>query len=115
MAPDGVKVRPDVRFCANHQSKDQTWGAYLKKSRSRERARVLGEEIDADYTLDEWIGLFQSDPLFNTHYSGSFGTLYTAIYRPKDGAITLSWPGQTKEGSVEGFTSSDVLVSLIEA
>ncbi len=38
---------------------------------------------------------FLTDPLYNREYSRSFGTLYTALYRPAQGVAEFVWPGQS--------------------
>jgi predicted choloylglycine hydrolase len=44
-------------------------------------------------------------------FDGTFGTLYTAIYRPREGRVTYLWPDDRIEQSLTDFTSGtwDVL------
>lgn len=42
------------------------------------------------------------------------GTLYTAVYRPRQGSAEYRWPGQSWEHSFERFREGELLVRLVQ-
>jgi hypothetical protein len=56
---------------------------------------------------------FLEPPLYNQRYAQGFGTVYTAVYRPRRQELTYAWPG---ESFTRTFDSPDenITVSLHE-
>jgi len=53
---------------------------------------IVGLLDDPVTTPASFADAFLRDPLFSTAYESGFGTLYTAEYRPVDGAVAYRWP-----------------------
>jgi hypothetical protein len=53
------------------------------------------------------VRLFLEPPLYVTDYAGWHGTLYTAAYRPGDGAATVHWRGEAVRQSIDDFTECE--------
>ena len=54
------------------------------------------------YSLDALAGAFLREPLFQRNYDAGFGTLFTAIYDPVAGGLTLRWPDQAWHQTLAG-------------
>ncbi len=63
--------------------------------RSVPRLDRLTDLVTQDPSPDDLARAFVSDPLYNREYSGAFGTLYTALYRPTEGTVDYVWPDGT--------------------
>jgi len=58
-----------------------------------ERERFLLQRITLHVDPEEkFIGVFLKPPLYSTAYKVGFGTLYTAIYRPRKREMEVRWP-----------------------
>ncbi len=42
---------------------------------------------------EKFVGAFLKPPLYSSAFAQGFGTLYTALYRPRLGQMELRWPG----------------------
>ena len=59
-----------------------------------EREAFLLERLERDTGPEErFIAAFQRPPLYSPHFAHGFGTLYTAVYRPRPRTLELHWPG----------------------
>jgi predicted choloylglycine hydrolase len=52
-----------------------------------------------------------SPPLYQP-FNGSFGTLYTAVYRPAEGRVRYLWPGDSVDQSFADFTTGTWEIKL---
>jgi predicted choloylglycine hydrolase len=93
-------VQPPV--ATNHQE-HVDWPEHATETRSVERHAAL-ETANAD--------AFLAPPLYATEFDRGFGTLYTAVYRPHDRAVTYRWPGESWEQSLAAFTPGTRTVRL---
>jgi len=59
------------------------------------RRRRLTAVLASDPRPADLAAAFLTDPLYNRDYSRSFGTLYTALYRPAHAVAEFLWPGQS--------------------
>jgi hypothetical protein len=48
--------------------------------------------------------------LFNTEYAKAFGTLYTAIYRPHNGAVEYRWRHRSWHQSFDDFEEGESMI-----
>lgn len=92
---------------ANHQGEIQ-WPRYERFSRSQERAQFASMLL----ALPESHGLhgpadfaerFLEPPLFRDQYARGSGTLYTAAYSPREGAVELRWRDATVRRGFDAF------------
>lgn len=95
VAPGRAPEYFDMPLATNHRGLVPDRPDLARRFRSVERQDVLRrldrEGRPADAAAEE----FLSPSLRSTDFEGGFGTLYTADYRPDDGAVTYRWPGAT--------------------
>jgi predicted choloylglycine hydrolase len=111
-------VSPDRRLrwserelaVTNHQRVVE-WPAHASATRTLERQRRMLELLSND---DEtaFVAAFLEPPLHTQDYSSGFGTLYTAVYRPVEGAVEYRWPGESWQQSFEAFAEGARTVML---
>jgi predicted choloylglycine hydrolase len=97
------------RVATNHQG-EVDWPEHARWTRSVERherlSAVLGEGQDG--VLD----LMLAPPLRSARFDAGFGTLYTAAYRPADGAVEYRWPGTAWRQSFADFREETLTVDI---
>jgi predicted choloylglycine hydrolase len=114
LAPDRAPGWNSCPVATNHQGAVE-WEEHARFTRTVERERHLAALIAApDLTPDRLADAFQEPPLFSTEYSRGFGTLYTAVYRPAEGAVTYHWPGATWTQSFAEFRDGMFTASFRE-
>jgi hypothetical protein len=52
---------------------------------------------------EKFINAFLKPPLYSTAFAAGFGTLYTAVYRPRKKEMELRWPGTVWPLSLDNF------------
>ncbi|HEY5821472.1 MAG TPA: C45 family peptidase [Propionibacteriaceae bacterium] len=103
----------------NHRGDTPEFPEHARRFRSVERVELLGEAVEAGPSVDQLADRFLQRPLYSDDYEGSFGTLYTAVYRPADGEVHYRWrndrwtrsfssPGETKTVTLNGDTDGDL-------
>ena len=93
-------VRPSV--ATNHQ---HTGGAADRPgfTQTTERRDRLEQLLAAGVSLHGLADAFLEAPLFRRNYDAGFGTLFTAIYDPSAGVLTLRWLGEQWRQSLDDF------------
>lgn len=92
LAPDRPPFVTGSRFATNHQIGIE-WPKHGRDSRTLERSEHLDRVLKASgLTQPALERAFLSPPLFATGYDRGFGTVYTAVYRPMAGTMSLIWP-----------------------
>jgi hypothetical protein len=109
VAPDYPLTITDLSASTNHQG-IVDWPEHAAFTKTIERELYLLDMLaQGGRTAEQIAKEFLKAPLFNRKYRLGFGTLYTAVYRPKEGALELLWPGiklrQTFDEFQEGVTS----------
>jgi predicted choloylglycine hydrolase len=110
VAPNAPPVLGRVPVATNHQHVAD-WPEHDAATHTREREqRMLA--LLADPAVDEraFVAAFLCPPLHNG--TGSFGTLYTAVYRPAAGAAEYRWPGCAWRQSLAAFAEGSRTVRL---
>jgi predicted choloylglycine hydrolase len=92
VAPDRPPVISQTPFATNHQF-GVSWPMHARLSRTVERHGHLERMLPATGDAAALRRLFQSPPIHSTRYGEGFGTVYTALYRPTQGSVEVSWPG----------------------
>jgi predicted choloylglycine hydrolase len=92
-------------LATNHQERVDL-PEHAAATRSVERQTALCDTTSADAFLEP--------PLYATEFQRGFGTLYTAVYRPADRAVTYRWPEARWEQSLTAFTPGTLTVRLRE-
>jgi predicted choloylglycine hydrolase len=92
VAPDCPPEFSSARVATNHRGIVPEYPERARSLRSVERQRLLQSLLDCDADVSGLISAFLRPPLRSTEYGRAFGTLYTAVYRPNDGAVDYLWP-----------------------
>jgi len=93
IAPDRAPIVTDLSASTNHQEKVD-WPEHALFTKTIERELYLQEMlVKNEYSSEQIADAFLKAPLFNRKYNQGFGTIYTAVYQPKFGAMELRWPG----------------------
>jgi predicted choloylglycine hydrolase len=106
MAPDRPSLVTNAAVATNHQWTVE-WDTHARFTSTVERERYLLQRLTLHVdTEDRFIGAFLKPPLYSTAYAQGFGTLYTAVYRPRLGQMEIRWPGTSWTFSIDEFTAS---------
>lgn len=93
MAPDRAAVITHAAVATNHQENVE-WISHARFTATVERERYLLQRLTLHRDPQEkFISAFLKPPLYSTAFSAGFGTLYTAVYRPRKREMELRWPG----------------------
>ena len=85
----------DAPVATNHRGVVPEYPERAESLRSVPRLDRLTELVASHPTPEELAAAFLAEPLYNTEYSRAFGTLYTALYRPKEQVVEYLWPDGT--------------------
>jgi predicted choloylglycine hydrolase len=103
VAPDRPPSIGQALVATNHQGIVE-WPEHAQAVRSEEREqRMLGLLAEDAMAEERFVGAFLDPPLYSSDYDDGFGTLYTAAYRPADGAVEYRWPGLSWRQSCAAF------------
>ncbi|MFC5522736.1 C45 family autoproteolytic acyltransferase/hydolase [Polaromonas jejuensis] len=92
VAPDRKAEVVRQAVVTNHQ-RDIEWPEHAKATRSVERQSWLAARVAQPGSAQDIAMALMSPPMVQDAYQRGYGTLYTASYRPRSGAIGLLWPG----------------------
>jgi predicted choloylglycine hydrolase len=91
-------------LCTNHQE-NVSWPEMAAASRSVEREAHLGQLITSNaMTIERLARALLHPPLYTIIEEHGFATLYSAVYRPREGAVDYLWPGRTWRQGFEAFS-----------
>lgn len=103
MAPDRATLLTHAAVATNHQERVE-WDAHARMTATVERERFLLQRLTLHVEPeDKFIGAFQRRPIYSTAFDRGFGTLYTAVYRPRLGEMELRWPRATWPLTLNAF------------
>lgn len=95
MGPGRPATITHAAVATNHQD-TVDWVSHARFTATVERERFLLHRLTLHVDPEEkFIGTFLKPPLYSTAYSAGFGTLYTAVYRPRQRQMDIRWPGVT--------------------
>lgn len=95
MAPDRETRITHAAVATNHQEKVE-WDSHARFTATVERERFLLHRLTLHVDPEEkFISAFLRPPLYSSAFAQGFGTLYTAVYRPRLGQMELRWPRGT--------------------
>ena len=93
MGPDRPAAITHAAVATNHQENVE-WISHARFTATVERERYLLQRLSLHRDPEEkFIGHFLRPPLYSTAFHAGFGTLYTAVYRPRKGEMEVRWPG----------------------
>lgn len=109
LSPDRPAVIVNTAVSTNHQLEVE-WGDYASLTGTIERKRLLEKLVlDQDETENSILKKFLQPPLYSTNFEKSFGTLYTILYRVKEGEVEIHWPELKVKQSFENFREQRVV------
>jgi predicted choloylglycine hydrolase len=95
VAPDMPAEFSAAPVATNQRGELPEYPQRAARLRSVPRRDQLRAVLATDPRPADLAAAFLADPLYNREYSRSFGTLYTALYRPVDKVAEFIWPGRT--------------------
>ena len=104
VAPDRPTEVTRHRVVTNFQHQVD-WPEHARATRSEERRDCLQALIDAQGPLPQAIDALLQPPLYQSAFERGYGTLYSAVYRPRSGGVELLWPGQRWAQTLDGFSA----------
>jgi predicted choloylglycine hydrolase len=111
LAPDRPAHVTSRAVATNHQEKVE-WAPYAAAIRTVERQEQLEELLGAGADVPQVVAACLRPPLYATRFGAGFGTLYTAEYRPAEGAARYYWPGHTWTHALGRLGSDSIEVQL---
>jgi predicted choloylglycine hydrolase len=103
MGPDRPAVITHAAVATNHQETVE-WISHARFTSTVERERYLLQRLTLHRDpQDKFIDAFLKPPLYSTAFSAGFGTLYTAVYRPRKLEMEIRWPGTIWPMSMDDF------------
>ncbi|MDT8329064.1 MAG: C45 family peptidase [Roseovarius sp.] len=103
MAPDRPAVITHAAVATNHQENVE-WVSHARFTATVERERYLLQRLTLHRDPeDKFINAFLRPPLYSTAFSAGFGTLYTAVYRPRLQQMEIRWPGTVWAQTMDHF------------
>ena len=115
MAPDRKAVITHAAVATNHQENVE-WVSHARFTATVERERFLLQRLTLHRETEEkFINAFLKPPLYSTAFSAGFGTLYTAVYRPKKREMEVLWPGARWSFSMKDFQEGNRVIAVPES
>lgn len=112
MAPDRRAVITHAAVATNHQESVE-WVSHARFTATVERERYLLHRLTLHRDAQEtFINTFLKPPLYSTAFSVGFGTLYTAVYRPRKREMEIRWPGTVWSLPLKAFEEGSRTVHL---
>jgi predicted choloylglycine hydrolase len=112
MAPDRPAIVTRRAVATNHQENVE-WISHARFTATVERERFLLQRMRLHSDPEEkFINAFMRPPLYSTAFGQGFGTLYTAVYRPRKREMELRWPGVVWPLSLNEFEEGARKVAL---
>ncbi|GAB5470331.1 MAG: C45 family autoproteolytic acyltransferase/hydolase [Rhodospirillales bacterium] len=114
MGPDRETLLTHAAVATNHQERVE-WVSHARFSATVERERFLLQRLTLHREpAERFIAAFLKPPLYSTAFAAGFGTLYTAVYRPRDLTLQLLWPQGHWDLPLEGFEEGARRIALPE-
>ncbi len=112
LAPDRPAQITHAAVATNHQESVE-WVSHARFTATVQRERFLLNRMSLHRDPEEkFIGAFLKPPLYSTAFSAGFGTLYTAVYRPRKRAMEIRWPGASWPLALDGFAEGSRTVRV---
>ncbi len=115
VAPDRPAAITHAAVATNHQETVE-WVSHARFTATVERERFLLQRLTLHVDPEEkFIGAFLKPPLYSTAYADGFGTLYTAVYRPRKRQMEIRWPHTVWRFGIDHFDSGVRRVRIPDA
>ena len=103
MAPDRPTRITRAAVATNHQDRPE-WASHARFTATVERERYLLQRLTLHVEPEEkFIRAFLKPPLYSSAYAQGFGTLYTAVYHPRQRHMAYRWPHATWPIQLDAF------------
>jgi predicted choloylglycine hydrolase len=110
MAPDRPAQITHAAVATNHQERVE-WSQHARFTATVERERYLLQRLTLHREPEEkFIQAFLTPPLYSSAFEAGFGTLYTAVYRPRRRQMDYRWPRGTWSIDLENFAEESRLI-----
>jgi predicted choloylglycine hydrolase len=112
LSPDRFPVVTDAAFTTNHQG-FVDWQENALNNNTINRSIFL-QDLLRNRGLDTTTlsDMFLIKPLYNSLFKEGFGTLYTSIYRPREGFMQLRWPAEHLTQSFTHFAEGSKIITF---
>jgi predicted choloylglycine hydrolase len=110
VAPESAPEFSSTRAATNHRGTVPEYPERAQSLRSVERHRLLLSLLDSDPDVTRLTSAFLRRPLHSTEYGRAFGTLYTAVYRPKDGVVDYLWPQDSWQRTFDSVDATKTVI-----
>ncbi|MGF1500853.1 MAG: C45 family autoproteolytic acyltransferase/hydrolase [Paracoccaceae bacterium] len=112
LAPDRKAIVTHAAVATNHQGRVE-WSSHARFTATVERERYLLQRLTLHPETEErFVGAFLKPPLYSVAFDRGFGTLYTAVYRPRESRLELRWPGAAWTLRLDAFAEDVRAVAL---
>jgi predicted choloylglycine hydrolase len=91
LSPDRPVEVTRNKVITNHQHTVE-WTKHDRATHSVERLQYLEGLMNHPLTLEQLTASMLQPPLYQTRFQRGFGTLYSIVYRPVSGRVTMFWP-----------------------
>jgi predicted choloylglycine hydrolase len=111
LAPDKPTLVTNDAFATNHQG-EIDWPENAHFNQTTKRYNFLKNYLNTkNLSANELAKAFLYSPLYTTKFTEGFGTLYTAVYQPKNLIMKVLWLDQAIERSFANFKEEQLLIS----
>ncbi len=111
LAPDRKPLLTHAAVATNHQERVE-WKSHARLTATVERERYLLQRLTLHpETAERFTRTFLRPPLYSLAFDQRFGTLYTAAYHPRLGAVDYAWPDRTWRKSFQDFEEDSRTIS----
>lgn len=116
LAPDRHAMISRTPWATNHQLGVE-WPRHGRMSATIERAKHLHGRYQHGWPQEDALrGDFNTPPFFSCNYRASYGTVFTACYRPTQDRVELSWGDQrVQEWQMADFRDGTHLIEYTDA
>ncbi len=112
MAPDRATLITNAAVATNHQERVE-WASHARFTATVERERFLLQRLTLHIEPEEkFINAFLRPPLYSSAYEQGFGTLYTAVYRPRKLQMEIRWPRAQWPLNLMDFQGGEQLINI---
>ena len=92
VSPDRPAEATRIQAVSNLQHRVE-WPEHARATDAVTRQQCLQQLMADGLPLAQAAQALLQPPLYQSHWTRGYGTLYSAVYRPARGRVTLSWPG----------------------
>ncbi len=110
LAPDREPLVSEEPVSTNHQAGLPN-ADYAARVKTVERSELLTRKLAVGAAMaEDFIERFSQEPLYATDHASAFGTIYTAVYRPRSRSVDYIWPGFISKQSIADFREGEALI-----